>query len=110
MGQNHLEKPRGCAPSLEFESMDITKNWDSTRGAVAALAALIAISLAISPRLPGHRVEPQIIAVVALGLIVLLCIWTSKSKWGVALGILAIVVFRFLVAGLFIASSVYRRH
>ena len=90
--------------------MGIPKNWDSTRGAVAGLAALIAISLAISPRLSGHRAGPQITAVVVLGLIVSFCIWTSKSKAGVALGILAIVVFRFLVAGFFIASGAYRGH
>jgi hypothetical protein len=89
--------------------MGISK-WDSIRGAVAALAALIAISLAISPRLPGHQMGPQVIACVVFGLVVALCIWTSKSKAGVALGVLAIVVFRFLVAGFFIASGVYRRN
>ena len=85
-------------------------NADSHRGALGGLAALVTISLAISPRLPGHSIVRPAVVFVVSGLIVLICIWTAKSKAGVALGILAIVAFRFLVAGFFIASGAYRGH
>ena len=85
-------------------------NADSHRGAIGGVAALVAISLAISPHLPGHSIGRPAVVFLVSGLIVLICIWTAKSKAGVALGVLAIVAFRFLVAGFFIANGAFRGH
>jgi hypothetical protein len=83
---------------------------DSIRGILGALASLIGISLALSPRLPGHGAGPQVAVVVLFGLITALCIAASKSKAGVALGILFISGFRFLIAGFFYLTGAYRGH
>ena len=57
---------------------------DAIRGILGALASLIGISLALSPRLPGPGAGPQVAVVVLFGLVTALCIVASKSKAGVA--------------------------
>jgi hypothetical protein len=92
---------------IKNESIDKPTKGDSIRGIVGALASLIAISLALSPRLPGRGAGPQIAAVVLFALISIFCIWTAKSKTGVALGILFIAGFRFLIAGFFYVTGAH---
>ena len=87
--------------------MDIPTKSDSIRGIVGALALLTAVSLALSTRLPGHGVGPQIAIVAAFGLIAAICIGTANSKSGVALGILLIAAFRFLIAGFFYVTGAH---
>ena len=89
--------------------MDTLSKGDSIRGIVGALAGLIAISLALSPRLAGRGIGPQIAVVVFFGLVAAICIGTANSKAGVALGILFIAVFRFLIAALFYVTGAHGR-
>lgn len=95
---------------MERESIAKLTKGDSVRGVLGALTSLIAISLALSQRLPGHGPGPQIAAVVAFGLISAFCIWTAKSKGGIALGVLLIVAFRFLIAGFFYVTGAHGGH
>ena len=95
---------------MKDESIDMPTKGDSIRGIVGALASLIGISLALSPRLPGRGAGPQITAVVVFGLIAAFCIGTAKSKAGVALGILLIAAFRFLIAGFFYVTGAHGGH
>ena len=95
---------------MEDESVEKLTKGDSIRGLLGALATLIAVSLALSPRLPGYGPGRQIAVVVTFGLIAVICVWTSKSRWGVALGILLIVAFRFLIAGVSYVAGGHGRH
>ena len=92
---------------MKDESIDMPTKGDSIRGIVGAVASLIGISLALSPRLPGYGAGPQIAFVVTFGLIAAICIGTSKSKAGVASGILVIVIFRFFIAGIFYLTGAH---
>jgi hypothetical protein len=94
---------------MKYGSINMRSKGDSIRGGVGALASLIGISLALSPRLPGEAC-PQIAVVVVLGLISAICIGTAKSKAGVALGILFIAMFRFLIAGFFYVTGAHGEH
>jgi hypothetical protein len=95
---------------MKDEFIDMPTKGDSVRGILGALAGLIAVSLAISPRMPGHSAGPQILVVATLTMITLICIGTSKSRGGVALGILFIAAFRFLMAAFFYLAGVYRKY
>lgn len=83
---------------------------DSIRGIVGALATLVGLSLAISPRLPGHGPGPQIAVVAVCDLVAATCIGTANSKGGVALGIVLIAAFRLLVAGIFFLTGAHGSH
>ena len=69
---------------MKDKSIDLPTRGDSIRGIAGALASLIGISLALSQRLPGRGMAPQIGAVAVLGLIAAL--WQTDRRLGLALG------------------------
>jgi hypothetical protein len=83
---------------------------DVHRGAVAVLSCVLAIGLSTAHPLPGHSAWPLITAVIVCSVIAAACVFASKSKSGVIVGILLVLVFRILIGGYFYLAGAYRGH
>jgi hypothetical protein len=83
---------------------------DVHRGMVAVLCCILGIGLSTAHRIPGHTAWPLILAVMVCFVVAAACVLASKSRAGVIVGILLVLVFRILVGGYFYLIGAYRGH